>query len=133
MDAERKAEIDKRVSDFADDELKEGLAKFQGMYKAPNIQVPEKPTYEPTIKDVRKAKRAKIADILNALGSGLKGQEVDPTMFRDRLERKRSEDYLKYKDIATKGKKQLDTWSSKYMQDQLNYLKGLTRKLKRLL
>lgn len=127
LGSERKAEIDKRVSDFADGELKEGLKKFQGLYKAPDVNIPDKPTYEPTIKDVRKAKRAKIADILGALGSGLKGQKVDPTMFRDRLDRKRSEDYLKYKDIATKGKKQLDTWSNKYMQDQLDYLKGLRK------
>jgi len=127
LGAERKANIDKKISDYAGDEFKEGLSKFQKLHKAPGINVPEKPIYEPTIKDVRKAKRAKIADILTAFGKGIQGQQVNPTEFRDRLNRKRSEDYLKYKDIATKGRQQLDVWSNKYTQDQLNYLEGLKK------
>jgi hypothetical protein len=122
---ERKAEIDKIIREGVSEDLLGGLKKIQALRQPPDVEVPEIPKTDLTIKDVRKERRAKMADILSSLGKGLKGKEVDPTKYRDLLKSERDVQYQQYKDTAQAAKKRLEEWQAGYIDEQLKYLDGL--------
>lgn len=122
LGAERKARIDESIQKGVGEDFLGGLKRIQEVRQAPDVEVPVKPTTDLTIKDVRKQRRAKTADILSALGQGLKGKEVDPTKYRDLLKGERDVQYQQYRDTSQAAKKRLEEWQTGYIDEQLEYL-----------
>jgi hypothetical protein len=125
LGAERKARIDESIQKGVGEDFLGGLKRIQEVRQAPDVEVPEIPKTDLTIKDVRKERRAKMADILSSLGRGLKGKEVDPTKYRDLLKGERDVQYQQYRDTAQAAKKRLEEWQTGYIDEQLKYLDGL--------
>jgi hypothetical protein len=120
---ERKKRIDEIVKEGIQDDMKVGLEKIQALRTPPKINVPEKPdALNYTIEDVKKQRRAKIADILNAFAQGAIGAEVTPRIFRDRLKGERLAQYEQYKGASQAAKQRLREWEDAYIDEQLNYL-----------
>jgi len=123
LTAERKSRIDAEAQAGIEGNLLTGLQKIQALRQPPVIDTPTYPEQKDvTIKDVRQQRRAKTADVLTALGRGLKGKEVNPTRYRDLLKDERLKEYQQYRESATSAKKRLDEWQSSYIDEQLDYL-----------
>lgn len=126
LGAKEKAEIDKRIREATEKDLRGGLQKFQQLYKAPNIETPKAPSEEQLKRSLRRERRAKLGDILTGLGRGFRGASVDPSQFRGSQIRKEREDqYTQYKEASKKSKQRLEEWSAGYAQKQIDYLESL--------
>lgn len=122
LGSERKARIDAAMQEGVKDDVKSGLQRIQSLKQPPEVETPIRPSSDVDIKDVRKERRAKVADILSSLGQGLRGETVDTTRYRDALKDDRLSQYQQYKDTSQKAKQRLDEWELGYINDQLNYL-----------
>ena len=119
---ERKKRIDEAVTKGIEGDIKTELERIQSLRQAPEVEVPEKPESDYTIKDVRRQRRAKLGDILTAFSQGYYGKPVDPTQFRDRLKDERLAQYQQYKGASEAAKKTLGDWETNYINEQLNYI-----------
>jgi len=125
MSSERKAAIDKRISEAAQEDLREGLGKFQQLRKAPEIARPEALDKERLKQSLRREKRARIGDILTSFGRGLQRKSTDPSMLQaPRIRKEREAMYEKYKSASQGAKQRLSEWESKYTDEQIAYLEG---------
>ena len=122
LGAERKERIDKIIEEGVSEDIKKGLGKIQDLRQPPEVETPELPEREYTIQDVRKQRRAKIADILNAFAQGATGSEITPRAFRDKLKEQELSQFKQYRDTAEASKKKLAEWQAPYIQDQLDYI-----------
>jgi len=124
---ERKARIDAAIKEGVKKDFIGGLEKIQKLRTAPDVTVPDIPKTDYNIKDVRRERRAKIADVLTGLGSGLRGERVNPKMYQDKLKSERDTQYQQYRDASTSAKKRLSEWETGYIDEQLNYLDKLSQ------
>lgn len=126
MGSERKARIDEDMRKGVSEDLLGGLKKIQAVRSAPEVDVAEKPSIDLDIKDVRKERRNKIANILNAFGQGLAGEKVDPFMYTRPHKEARLSQYQQYKDTSQAAKQRQEEWESAYIDEQLDYLNDKT-------
>jgi hypothetical protein len=124
LGTERKARIDKAMQEGVQEDLRAGLKKIQSVRQAPKVDVAEKPVIDLDIKDVRKERRAKIANIMSAFGQGLAGEAVDPFKYTRPLKEERLAQYEQYKSTSQAAKQRLDEWETGYIDEQLEYLKS---------
>lgn len=125
LGSERKARIDKTLQKGVREDLLGGLKKIQDVRKAPEVDIAEKPALDLDIKDVRKERRAKIANIMNAFGQGLAGEQVDAFKYTRPLKEDRLAQYQQYKDTTKAAKQRLDEWETGYINEQLEYLETI--------
>ena len=122
--SERKARIDKTLQEGVKGDTLAGLQKIQSVRQAPEIDVAKKPVIDLDIKDVRKERRAKIANIMNAFGQGLAGESVDAFKYTRPLKEERLSQYQQYKDVSRAAKQKQEEWVTGYINEQLDYLKA---------
>jgi len=128
MGAGKKAEIDKRVQDYAEDYQVEGLKKFQQLHDAPGSTAPGQLDKERLKRSLRREKRAKFGDVLTSLGRGFQGKSVDPSKFMSSKIRKERQDlYEQYKGASQASRKSDAVWKAKYLDEQLKYLNSKLR------
>jgi hypothetical protein len=125
--SEWKAGIDETMRKGVGEDFIEGLKKIQEVRQPPDVDIPTPPKHEYTIKDVRKERRAKIADMLGAFGQGLKGEAIDPTRYRDILKGGREAEYAQYRDMSKAAKKSFNEFKSGYIDEQLQYLDDIRK------
>lgn len=125
LGAERKAKIDAIMKEGVKEDFLGGLKKIQDVRTPPEVDLPGQPKPDYTIEDVRRERRAKIADVLTGLGSGLRGERVDPKTYQGKLKSERDTQYQQYKDTSEAAKKRLSEWESAYIDEQLDYLSKL--------
>lgn len=123
LGAERKAAIDKRISESVGEEFREGLSQFQHRFKAPDVKGPAALDKEQLKKSYKKQRRAKLGDIFVGALKGISGEKIDPSQFKfTRIKTEREAQYDQYKNASQSAKKRLDEWETKYTDDQLDYL-----------
>jgi len=120
LGAKKKAEIDKRILDYAQEDLREGLKKFQSLKKGPEETSPilEKDRLK---RSLRREKRARFGDILTAFGRSFQGKEIGQ-LQAPKIRKERTALYNQYKDAVAQSRKKLSEWESKYTDEQLDYL-----------
>lgn len=122
MGSERKKRIDETINQGVEGEIKTGLEKIQSLRTPPDVEIPEMPNPQYNIKDVRKQNMAKVGDILTSFSKGYRGQQLDPTFFRDKLKSGLLSQFEQYKGSSEAAKKTLRDWETNYINEQLDYI-----------
>lgn len=124
MTEEAKKRITESIKQGAAKDLTSDIEAYSKAYQIPKYL--DQPTLdkEKLKQDLRRQKRAKISDVLVALGRGFQGKEIDPSKFAtSKIKQEREKQYQQFKDISMANKARAEQWESKYRDDLVNYLK----------